>query len=328
MAEHRKSSYCQAEDRERVALRCQHSSWPRAQPIVRRSADGSAGPCGPPCSTTSVPAACTTPAGPRRRHRTHCGATDRRPANTSTLKRRGQWPTAARPGPGSTPVVLWQQVSLLDKESLRQGRPATVSRNGKARIPSGCGAVAERPIAIDVGEVPLTSTDGDGRACPYLSAGSNPVGTAADPGTCPTPLLQRRCRSTASDWGPRVSFAGQLEPKPGTRPTGTRALRPTILRGKSAYPTSHAGAQSHNPSPPTATPVGRGQPRVCGEQVDGTPVIDIAPGPTPRVRGAARTGCAPRRCRRGQPRMRGAAAQFGLSLVLFRANPACGEQTS
>lgn len=52
-----------------------------------------------------------------------------------------------------------------------------------ARILAGCGAVAERPIAIAVSEVHSRRLRETGRACPYPSAGSNPVGTAADPAT-------------------------------------------------------------------------------------------------------------------------------------------------
>ncbi|MFD0337112.1 transposase [Streptomyces sp. NPDC127117] len=43
-------------------------------------------------------------------------------------------------------------------------------------------AVAVWPIAIDVGEVPSRRLTETGRACPCLSAGSNPVGTATDLG--------------------------------------------------------------------------------------------------------------------------------------------------
>ncbi len=49
-----------------------------------------------------------------------------------------------------------------DKDSSAANGVFTLSRSGSARIPAGCGAVAERPIAIAVGEVPPTATDGDG----------------------------------------------------------------------------------------------------------------------------------------------------------------------
>ncbi|MGY3061397.1 hypothetical protein ACVWZD_005642 [Streptomyces sp. TE3672] len=84
------------------------------------------------------------------------------------------------PGSGTTFVVPWRGPPVPDKGSSAEDDVPTLSRSGFARIPAGCGAVAEWPIAIDVGEVPPRRLTETGRACPCLSAGSNPVGTATN----------------------------------------------------------------------------------------------------------------------------------------------------
>ncbi len=61
--------------------------------------------------------------------------------------------------------LLWTRSNgcrLSEKDSSAESGVSTLGRSGSARVSAGCGAVAERSIAIAVGEVPPTATDGDG----------------------------------------------------------------------------------------------------------------------------------------------------------------------
>lgn len=102
---------------------------------------------------------------------------------------------------------------------------STLRRSGSARFPAGCGAVAEWPIAIDVGEAPSRRLTETGRACPYLSAGSNPVGTATDLDLGRrTGALVGPGPQTLVAWAPRPRAVGHRR-VPGSHPRDP-AVRP------------------------------------------------------------------------------------------------------